>query len=36
MEVVCGDWHPATLGVREFLEQEVLVQTMNGVEPITA
>jgi len=35
MEVVCGDWHPATLAVRAFLEQDVLVQTMNGVEPIT-
>ncbi|RLM58311.1 uncharacterized protein C2845_PM18G09990 [Panicum miliaceum] len=35
LEVVSGDWHPATLAVRAFLEQDVLVQTMNGVEPTT-
>jgi hypothetical protein len=34
LEVVRGDWHPDTLAVRAFLEQEVAVQTMDESEPV--
>ncbi|RCV38670.1 hypothetical protein SETIT_8G161300v2 [Setaria italica] len=33
LEVVRGDWHPDTLAVRAFLEQDVVVQTTDESEP---